>query len=213
MDIPREKEFMAREVIILKRDDFDRTTLSADDIPIEFTFENVTYVIDLTAEHVEEFREYLQPYMDAAHEKIKVKRSSATINDAVPGETTKDRAKIRKWAWKQGMSVPIRGKIPRDIRAAYEAAHGGPVIQGPLDSTGVVAIDSEAAEGILIEADKYKCNSAGVSQHMREWAKENGHPVHGGYLRAEIRQLYREAMTESQDRHPAQLALNGAAHQ
>lgn len=205
---------MAREVIIRMTDDLDRSKLA--DEPIEFTFEGVTYHVDLTFEHADEFRAALEPYMNAAHERTRVKGvGSGKSHPSPEGESKEMRNKIRRWAKKQGMPVPERGIISRDIRAAYLAANGGPVVTGELPPL-------EPAAGQLAVAqrpwnapdDPHAVNSAGVSHAMREWARANGYEIRGGYVKAEIRQAYATAMAESQGRHPAsqQLALNGASH-
>lgn len=197
-------------------DDFDRTREA--DTTEQFTFENITYVLDLTTERSEEFREWLKPWMDAAHERIKVARN-APMTKAPEGESRKTRQKIRRWAVKQGMQVSDRGVISREIRDAYLAAHGGAELHASPEARQAYA----AVHGVPPDDDEQPKkrvpwnalpeevpNSNGISRHMRDWAKENGHPVRrGGYVPADVQKLYHLAMGhQSTD----QLFLNGAEH-
>lgn len=199
---------MAREVIIRMTDDFDRSKVA--DEPVEFEFEGVRYVIDLTAEHADEFRAYMQPYMDHAHEKVKVKRASSIPK--IEGETPKDRAKIRKWAKKQGMQVPERGLISREIRAAYAAANGGPVVQGPLTLDGSAEEQPEAKkQHSLTHPPDDRPNMHGITPAMRRWARENGHLGKRGYVSTEARKLYEaDQMFNELNQSTTEPALNGS---
>jgi hypothetical protein len=128
---------MAREVIIRMSDDFDRS-LPADEV-IEFTYQGVTYILDLTTEHADEFRETVKPYMEAAHEVVKLtkdgkpsKRGSAGLLPKAKyyspeGETTAERDKMREWAAANGFPTMPRGLVKDEIRQAYSAATGNPV--------------------------------------------------------------------------------------
>lgn len=42
--------------------------------------------------------------------------------------------------------------------------------------------------------DIYKPNVNGVSKHMRDWAREKGYPVKGGYITADVREIYYQEM-------------------
>ena len=164
---------MAREVIVRMLDDFDHTKVA--DEAIEFVFEGVTYTIDLTAENAAEFRAVMEPWTSAAHDKTKTKRTRAPEspapskkgNGTVKGETKEDRAKIRAWAKRKKVPLPARGIIPKKVRAAYEAAHSGPVLDEIFGDHTVPP--------------------------LRDWARQQGHPLpKGGYVSARVRKLYEQ---------------------
>jgi hypothetical protein len=128
---------MAREVIVRMTDDFDRSQ-TADEV-VEFVYEGVRYTLDLTTDHANEFRAYIQPYIDAAHEAQrvtvaeKVSKTGAAIGTrrtqmrSPEGEPTEVREAIRKWASDNGYEVQPRGIIKQEIRDAYTLATGIPV--------------------------------------------------------------------------------------
>lgn len=131
---------MAREVIIRMSDDFDRS-LPADEV-IEFTIEGVTYVLDLTTDHANEWRSMIKPYMDAAHEVVKLtkegKPRKSGPGGSQPGtrkarqhspvdEPSSVREKLREWAAANGYKTMPRGLVKDEIRQAYSEATGNPV--------------------------------------------------------------------------------------
>lgn len=200
---------MAREVIVRMTDDIDRGQEA--DTTEEFTFENVTYVLDLTTKHSEDLRADLKKWMDAAHERIKLKRNSPSIvNRAPDGETKEARERIRSWAVKHGLKVSDRGVVSKEVRDAYSAAHGtdNDVIPPPPSAAERHSVGGRRVPWNALPEDVP--NSNGISRHMRNWAKENGYPVKpGGYVAADVRAAYHAAMGHDPD---MQLDLNGAEH-
>lgn len=197
---------MAREIIIRMTDDFDRS-LAADETE-EFVHEGVKYVIDLTEEHAEEFREFIDRYKRAAHEAVKVivsdksggaaaSKQPATKNQArsPEGETKEDRMRIREWAKDNGFKVQERGLIAQDIRDAYTEATG---IHVEPNVAGAGASVPRPPQLELMSAEpreeKALANSNGVTPDMRRWAKVNGYPLRGGYLAKEFRDIYKAEM-------------------
>lgn len=87
---------------------------------VTFTFQGVTYEIDLSEEHVSEisadFEKWISSSRRIGGRAIRGSRvaSSATLSRA--GE-------IRAWATKNGIHVSDRGRIPADIVAKFEKAH------------------------------------------------------------------------------------------
>ena len=71
-----------------------------------------------------------------------------------PRTRTRDRgedlAPLRAWATEHGFTIGARGRIPPDVRAAYDAAHpagadraGGAVAEGPPAVTILRAVDGQ----------------------------------------------------------------------
>ncbi|APQ42109.1 Lsr2-like DNA bridging protein [Mycobacterium phage Estes] len=126
---------MARQMIVKMTDDFDRET-PADEV-IEFGWEGFDYILDLTTEHADEFRALIQPYVDAAHGKLKQPKRPRRKQDLLPGPVPSPAAnspssdakqkrergrQIRAWARDNGYQVSARGVLPAEIEEAYEKA-------------------------------------------------------------------------------------------
>jgi hypothetical protein len=139
---------MARQARIEILDDFDG---SPADETLEYTFDGVDYISDLTAENAATFRAQLRPWLDAAWSK---KRARGRVGrpkkqQAIPprepdigeyiarngqGAPSKSlaipdpvlRAKVRAWAEGKKEFRPLPpGYIRADVQEAYKAAHGG----------------------------------------------------------------------------------------
>jgi hypothetical protein len=184
---------MAREVVTKMWDDFDRT-LEADEA-IDITLEGWTYTVDMTAENAAEFRSIIEPYLEAAHEKVRsrieiIKRpvshhgTGQKVQATSPtGETTEDRRKIRKWAVSNGYSVQDRGIVSNEIRHAYAIATGKRV-KANRSSDEIRAESRELAE-VVTSTDVH-----GVTPEMRAWARKKGYPVRRGYVTKEHREQF-----------------------
>jgi nucleoid-associated protein Lsr2 len=106
---------MAQKVHITLEDDLDGGDATE---TVTFALDGRTYEIDLNAKNAKALRDALAKYVAAA------RRSG--------GRTTKARTRtqvgtsareIRDWARSNGHQVPDRGRIPSDVREAFEAAH------------------------------------------------------------------------------------------
>jgi len=140
---------MARKVVttVEVTSDFD-PNVEADD-SVEFIYDNVKYTIDCSSEQGEEFREYLQLWMDVASDKVKIPKAALasllagkTLPAATPGvqaidgkraapvsppgEPTEVRQAIRQWARESGKFPDIqdRGLVHQHVRDAYTKATG-----------------------------------------------------------------------------------------
>ncbi|MGW8379338.1 Lsr2 family protein [Streptomyces sp. ODS28] len=117
---------MAQKVITIYTDDLTGEE-TEDAKTVTFSIDGVAYEIDLSPESKDKFLEDMGPYMKAG-------RRSGRIKDSVkPGAVTRksagrsqggtqDTAKIRAWAKEQGYEVNERGRVPANIREAYEKA-------------------------------------------------------------------------------------------
>ena len=117
---------MAQKVQVLLTCDLDE-----DDTPavetVTFGYDGVTYAFELCEDHQEEFANTMQGYIAAARRADggHSRRSRATAA-AAPSRAARsqDVGAIRTWARENGYEVSSRGRIPSEIREAYEAAHG-----------------------------------------------------------------------------------------
>ncbi len=104
---------MAQEVKVILVDDVDGGPASE---TLTFAFDGVNYEIDLSERNAARLRADLEPWISAGR-RVTPRRSSAASRGS------SDAAKIRAWARDRGLAVPDRGRIPADVRAAYEAAN------------------------------------------------------------------------------------------
>ena len=103
---------MARKTFVEFVDD---TTGDAADETVTFGLDGVTYEIDLTAKNAAKMRETLDGYVSAA------RRVGGRRKAGRPAGRS-DAAKVRAWAAENGYEVGDRGRVPAEVREAYQAA-------------------------------------------------------------------------------------------
>ncbi|MBO0917337.1 Lsr2 family protein [Streptomyces brevispora] len=111
---------MAQKVQVLLVDDLDGGEA---DETVTFALDGKTYEIDLTTSNADKLRTLLEPYAKGGRRTGGRAASGRGKGRAVPGGN-KDTAEIRKWARENGHNVNDRGRVPADIREAYEKANG-----------------------------------------------------------------------------------------
>ncbi|CAM5667584.1 Lsr2 family protein [Streptomyces avidinii] len=112
---------MAQKVQVLLVDDLDGGEA---DETVTFALDGKTYEIDLTTANAEKLRGLLDPYTKggrrtggrATAARAKGRGSVATGHP--------DTAEIRAWAKENNYNVNDRGRVPAEIREAYEKAKG-----------------------------------------------------------------------------------------
>ncbi|MGW0396134.1 histone-like nucleoid-structuring protein Lsr2 [Streptomyces sp. NPDC003042] len=108
---------MAQKVQVLLVDDLDGGEA---DETVTFALDGKTYEIDLTTANAEKLRGLLEPFTKSGRRtggRAATGRAKGRAS-ATPGSP--DTAEIRAWAKSQGMSVNDRGRVPAEIREAYE---------------------------------------------------------------------------------------------
>ncbi|MFC6153980.1 histone-like nucleoid-structuring protein Lsr2 [Nocardioides yefusunii] len=111
---------MAQKVTIVLVDDIDGGEATQ---TVSFGLDGTSYEIDLNDDNAELLREAIAPFVGHARKvtgapaKRGGSKKSAASND---GPTPKE---IRAWAIANGHELSERGRVPEEIRAAYEAAH------------------------------------------------------------------------------------------
>jgi hypothetical protein len=111
---------MAQKVNIVLVDDLDGTDATQ---TVSFGLDGANYEIDLNDENASALREALAAYVGHGR---KVGRAGAGAKRgggraaATGGASAKE---IREWARDNEFTVPERGRIPADVREAYESAH------------------------------------------------------------------------------------------
>jgi hypothetical protein len=113
---------MAKQIVIQLKDDVEGGEAVES---VSFALRGSEYELDLNAKNVALLEKALDKYISAGrpvvHHKspgASVKRSKGRSNGSAPSGA----AAIREWALASGYEVSKRGRIPADVRAAYDAA-------------------------------------------------------------------------------------------
>jgi hypothetical protein len=109
---------MAQRTQIVLTDDLDGTDVrSGRGETISFALDGQTYEIDLTTKNAAALRKALSPYVRAGR-RVTISRG-AKVKRVQVGPDAKT---IKEWARANGYEVSDRGRIPNDVRQAFEAA-------------------------------------------------------------------------------------------
>jgi len=101
-------------------DDIDGSAASG---PVDFNLDGRGYTIDLSDANASKLREVLGPYVTAAR---RVGRSAGRLGSGAParsGGPSRNRDEtqaMRSWLRENGYTVKDRGRVPRELSAAYE---------------------------------------------------------------------------------------------
>jgi hypothetical protein len=106
---------MAQKVHITLEDDLDGGDASE---TVAFGLDGRNYEIDLNAKNAAALRDALARYVGAARRSGS--RGAAAKRRTQVGASARE---IRDWARSNGRKVPDRGRIPADVREAFESAH------------------------------------------------------------------------------------------
>lgn len=109
---------MARRTMLILEDDLDATPAQHQ---VAFTFEGVSYEIDLNEEHYAELQEAMAPWISHAR-RVSGRRTSSRRSPS-SSDSEASATAIREWARSQNMEISDRGRVPANIRTAYEQAH------------------------------------------------------------------------------------------
>lgn len=114
---------MAQKVNIILVDDIDGSEAAE---TISFGLDGATYEIDLNAEHAEQLREALAPWVGHARKLTSRRGGSGRRQNASSGSSGSSGptpAEMREWGRKNGFEVSERGRVPTELRIAYQNAH------------------------------------------------------------------------------------------
>ena len=100
---------MVQRVHVILEDDLDGGEASE---TFQFSFDGHQYEIDLNEQNAETFRKVMTDYLAHARMKTGPKRR----------RSGPQAAQVRQWARDHGYDVPERGRIPKDIVEAFNAA-------------------------------------------------------------------------------------------
>ncbi|WP_422114630.1 histone-like nucleoid-structuring protein Lsr2 [Brachybacterium sp. UNK5269] len=106
---------MARKTTILLTDDIDGSEATG---TVSFGLDGVAYEIDLNDDNAQQLRDELATWAEKAR-RVGGRRTTGARSTGSANET----AKIRAWARENGHEVNERGRLSKEIREAYTAAH------------------------------------------------------------------------------------------
>jgi hypothetical protein len=114
---------MAQQTTVRFIDDLDGSDASG---TFDFSLEGRNYQIDLSDDNAARLRDALAPYIGAARKSGGRGRGRTARQTAVADKPTRssreETAAIRGWARENGHQVSDRGRIPKSVIEAYQAA-------------------------------------------------------------------------------------------
>jgi hypothetical protein len=120
-----EDNLMAQQVVVAMVDDIDGSVASQ---TVPFSLDGVSFEIDLSDDNAKILREELDRYVEAARRtggrriRLALGESAATGGASTSGNDRELARRIREWANGNGYVVSDRGRIPGDVRTAFEEA-------------------------------------------------------------------------------------------
>ncbi|NGO80722.1 Lsr2 family protein [Streptomyces sp. YC504] len=111
---------MAQKVQVLLVDDLDGGEA---DETVTFALDGKTYEIDLTTANADKLRDALAPFVQGGR-RTGGRASGARGKARTATGGGEDTAAIRAWAKENGHDVKPRGRVPQEIREAYQKANG-----------------------------------------------------------------------------------------
>jgi hypothetical protein len=109
---------MATKTTVILVDDLDG---AAADETVEFQLDGVSYEIDVSAKNAKKLRGALKPWVKSGRRTGGRRRGSRRRNSSTATAARGQSAAIREWARRNGHEVAVRGRIPADVVAAFEA--------------------------------------------------------------------------------------------
>lgn len=108
---------MAQKVNIVLIDDLDGSDA---DETVSFGLDGTTYEIDLNKKNAAALRDALSGYVGHARKVTGGRRGGRRSSAPALGPSARE---VRDWARSNGFKVPDRGRIPADVREAFEKAN------------------------------------------------------------------------------------------
>lgn len=121
---------MARITQVVVTCDMEDGDVTASD-SVSFSFGGKAYTLDLCKKHLDEVKATLEGFASVGHSAGKSNRGrrrqptggrSARSSRPASSPRGESQSEIREWARAQGYAVGDRGRIPAEVRTAYESA-------------------------------------------------------------------------------------------
>jgi len=107
---------MAQKVHIVLEDDLDGSDATQ---TVSFGLDGTSYEIDLNDKNAAALRDALATYIGHGRKVSGARRGRRSSSSSGSGSSAKE---IRDWARSNGHKVPDRGRIPAQVREAFESA-------------------------------------------------------------------------------------------
>ena len=111
---------MAKRVIVELVDDYDGKSVA--DETVYFGIDGAQYEIDLSAKNAQKLRGQLEQWIQSARKVSRNSKRGRKTDDARTPASKERTAAIRQWARDNGYEVSSRGRIHKDVVAAYHKA-------------------------------------------------------------------------------------------
>jgi hypothetical protein len=111
---------MSTKTIITTFDDIDGSNEGVE--TVQFSYLGTDYEIDLAQDSRTKLDDALAVFIAHAR-RVGGRRRSSAPSAAKDGSSKVDNAAIRAWAADQGMEVNKRGRLPKSLLEAYQAAN------------------------------------------------------------------------------------------
>ena len=108
---------MAQKVNIILVDDVDGSDASE---TVTFGLDGTSYEIDLNDKNAAALRDALAAYVGHARKVSTRGRRTRTTTTTTSGPSARE---LRDWARSNGFEVSDRGRVPTEVREAFDAAH------------------------------------------------------------------------------------------
>jgi hypothetical protein len=106
---------MAQKVNIILVDDLDG---SEADETVSFALDGTSYEIDLNEKNAAKLRDALSGYIGHARRVSTTRKRKSSASTSGPSAR-----ELRDWARSNGYEVSDRGRVPAEVREAFDAAH------------------------------------------------------------------------------------------
>ncbi|MFD8384871.1 Lsr2 family protein [Streptomyces sp. NPDC059679] len=109
---------MVQKIVTLFSDDLTGT--ESDEVSTHrFSLNGVNYEIDLTPENYDKLDDALRPFIESGRKVGRTKETGRARRGAVDGPSAEE---VRAWARENGYEVNDRGRVPKEVRDAFEAS-------------------------------------------------------------------------------------------
>ncbi len=108
---------MAQKVNIVLVDDLDGSEANE---TVSFALDGTSYEIDLNDKNADKLRSVLAGYVGNARKVAGRRSKPAKRTVTSEGPSARE---VRDWARSNGFKVPDRGRIPADVREAFDSAN------------------------------------------------------------------------------------------
>lgn len=113
---------MAQKLQVLLTCDLDDDEVEAVET-VTFGYEGANYAFELCAEHLDELNNVMHGYIASARRADGPTRRARSRGGTARAGAGEGLGAVRAWAREAGYEVSDRGRIPAEVRQAYDAAH------------------------------------------------------------------------------------------